>query len=111
MSRSPTDDYLSVFRSAAEELAIRVGEVSWDDEGGHMGATRGRVVRTPGGSCSYKVILTHHGGEVTERAFVTMRDAEAFIRRNTPLPAARCTLFDRAADEELSSRSVNAVSS
>ena len=65
----------------------------------YMSAIRGRVVRTPEGVCSYKVILTHFGGEFTERAFATMRDAEAYIRRNTPLPAPRCTLFDRAADE------------
>jgi hypothetical protein len=28
-----------------------------------------------------------------------MRDAEAFIRRNTPVPAARSTLYDRDAGD------------
>jgi hypothetical protein len=89
---------------------MRVVQENWDNEGGHMTATRGHVVRTPDGELPYKVLLTHDGGDVTERAFGTMREAEAFIRRNTPLPAARCTLFDRAADGGLSSKSLSEIS-
>jgi hypothetical protein len=65
----------------------------------NMSAVRGHVVHTSGNVCPYKVILTHFGGGITERSFATMRDAEAYIRRNTPLPLPRSTLFDRAADE------------
>jgi hypothetical protein len=35
-----------------------------------------------------------------------MREAEAFIRRNTPIPAARRTLYDRAASDSLASKSI-----
>ena len=34
----------------------------------------------------YTVILTHDDGEPTEHSFETMREAEAFIKRNTRLP-------------------------
>lgn len=90
--------HFSAFRSAAEEVESNAGEQNWDDEGGHMSSTTGHVVRTPEGELPYKVVLTHDGGDVTERAFETMRDSEAFIRRNTPLPIPRCTLFDRDAE-------------
>ncbi len=88
---------------------MKVEKDNWDNEGGHMSSTRGRVVRTFEGELPYKVVLDHDGGDFTERAFATMRNAEAFIRRNTPLPAARCTLFDRAAGEGLGSQSLNEV--
>jgi hypothetical protein len=32
------------------------------------------------------VVLAHHGSESSEHRFATMREAEAFIKRNTPLP-------------------------
>ena len=60
---------------------MKVEQDIWDNEGGHMSSARGR-----------------------------MREAEAFIRRNTPRPAERCTLFDRAAGEGLSSKFPNEVS-
>ena len=82
---------------------------NWDNEGGHMSSTAGRVVRTPRCVMPYKVVLTHDGGEPTEYAFPTMQEAEAFIRRNTPRPAARCTLFDRAADEGLGRKPLREV--
>lgn len=68
-------------------------------EGGHMSAVAGRVVLTKDAKLPFKVILTHLDRPETERHFAQMRDAEAFIRRNTPIPAARSTLFDRSADE------------
>ena len=62
-----------------------------------MSATHGRIVCTPAGEARYKVILSHHGSADTERPFASMRDGEAYIRRNTPRPAARSTLWDRGA--------------
>jgi len=92
--------HFTAFRSAAEEAATTKAEQeSWDNEGGHMSSTAGRIVQTPGSDTPYKVVLTHDRGEETTRAFATMREAEAFIRRNTPVPAARRTLYDRAAPE------------
>lgn len=64
-----------------------------------MSSITGRVVRTPRCEMPYKVVLIHDADECTEHAFATMRECEAFIRRNTPSPAARCTLYDREAGE------------
>jgi hypothetical protein len=72
-------------------------EENWENEGGHMSATRGRVISTPAGVQRYKVILSHHCGAESERGFASMRAAEAFIRHNTPRPIARSTLWDRDA--------------
>lgn len=90
---------------------MKIGEEAWDNEGGHMSSTAGRIVRTPGCALAYKVILSHHGRTESERAFATMREAEAFIRRNTPIPPARRTLYDRAADERPSPTSVRKATS
>jgi hypothetical protein len=68
------------------------------NEGGHMSSLRGRVVHTPDARFPYKVVLSHHGSADSARAFDTMREAEAFIRRNTPVPAPHSTLYDLAAD-------------
>lgn len=88
----------SVFRSAAEEADMKTQAQNWDNEGGHMSCTSGRVVRTREGNLPYKVILSREGGDTSECGFSTIQEAEAFIRRNTPLPAARSTLFDRDAE-------------
>jgi hypothetical protein len=88
--------HFTVFSSAAEEASE---QESWDNEGGHMSSTCGRVVRTPGARFPYKVVLSHPGHADTARAFDSMREAEAFIRRNTPVPAPRPTLYDRAAGD------------
>lgn len=89
--------HFTPFRSAAEELATKDDENSWINHGGHMSSASGLVVSTPGNDLAYKVILTCHGGEDSERPFATMREAEAFIRHNTPVPTARRTLYDRDA--------------
>jgi len=89
---------------------MKIEQDNWHNEGGHITFSGGRVVHTPDGESPYKVVLSNDGGGFAEPSFATIREAEAFIRRNTPLPAARCTLFDRAADEGLSSRSLNEVS-
>lgn len=85
--------HFTPFRSAAEET--KTGEDEWDNEGGHMSSSAGRVIRTPRSTLPYKAVLAHCGRAETERGFATMREAEAFIRRNTPVPAARRTLYDR----------------
>ena len=81
---------------------------SWDNEGGQFGATEGehmssssvRVVCAPGAELPYTVILTRPHLAELGRSFRTMREAEAFVRRNTPVPPpALSTLYDRAADE------------
>jgi hypothetical protein len=86
------------------DAAIRAGasldsSESWDNEGGHMSSRFGRIVRYPGAEQPYKVILSHDVGTESERAFGTMREAEAFIRRNTPRPRPRSTFWDRDAPE------------
>ena len=66
------------------------------NEGGHMSSTAGHVMHIAGAELPYVVVLSHHGTEATEHAFATMREAEAFIKRNTPVPArALSALYDR----------------
>jgi hypothetical protein len=90
----------SVFRSAAEEVEMKREGQKPDDEGGHMSSTSGRVIRRPGADLPYIAVLAHHGSECSEHAFATMREAEAFIKRNTPVPGrALSALYDRKAGE------------
>ena len=70
------------------------------DEGGHMSSRYGRVVRTLDADRPYTAILTHDQCAETQCSFGTMREAEDFIRRNTPRPQARSTFWDRAAPED-----------
>ena len=84
----------SAFRSAREEAETKVEKQNPDNEGGHMSSTAGRIVGTPDDDMPYKVILSLENGETTEHSFARMRDAEAFIRRNTPRPLARSTTYD-----------------
>jgi hypothetical protein len=99
--RTPTPSKLpkhfTPFRSAAEEFAMKSSEDVWTNEGGQLGSSSGLVVSTPGGDLPYKAILSHQGRNDSEHPFTTMREAEAFIRRNTPVPPARRTLYDRDA--------------
>jgi hypothetical protein len=75
-------------------------EQQWDNEGGHMSSTSGRVKHVRGADLPYLVVLAHPDGEASERAFATMREAEAFIKRNTPVPGgALSDLYDRPAGE------------
>lgn len=67
------------------------------DEGGHMSSRYGRVVRTSDPDRPYSAILTHDQCAETERSFATIREAEAYIRRNTPEPKGRSTFWDRDA--------------
>jgi hypothetical protein len=95
----PSKHFTSVqsAQSAVEELAIK-DEDRWNNEVGHITSSTGLVVATPGSDFPYKVILTHLPGKQSEHPFSTMREAEAFIRRSTPLPAPHRTLYDRPAE-------------
>jgi hypothetical protein len=73
---------------------------SQENEGGHMSSRFGRIVHAKAGHKPYKVILSHDQGAESERTFATMRDAEAFIRRNTPRPKAQSTFWDRSAPSD-----------
>ena len=83
----------TAFRSAAEEVDMRAHGDS------HLSAICGRVVRTLKGDLRYTVILTREAGDTSEHEFSMMQQAEAFIRKNTPLPSARSTLHDHDAGD------------
>ena len=90
----------TIFISAAEEAAMRIEEQKWDNEGGRMASAAGHVTHLAGAELPYTVVLTRPQGRSFERSFATMREAEAFIRRNTPVPRpALSTLYDRPASE------------
>jgi len=95
---SRAHNHFTAFHSAAEEATVKAEHESWDNEGGYLISACGRVVRTPGARFPYKVVLTNPGHADTARAFDSIREAEAFIRRNTPMPVACSTLYDRDAD-------------
>lgn len=83
-----------------EKDAVAGEEQSWDNEGGHMSSTAGRIRRVAGAERPYVVILAHHGSEATEHCFATMREAENFIKRNTPVPGRTLSaLYDRPASD------------
>ncbi|HEX3422596.1 MAG TPA: hypothetical protein VHS33_04240 [Sphingomicrobium sp.] len=86
-------------------------EQSCGDEGGHMSSTAGRVVHIPGATLPYVVTLIHHLAEATQHSFRSMREAEAFIKRNTPVPGAILSaIYDRPASEpEQSTDTENAM--
>ena len=95
-SRDSKRKSFTVFRSAAEEAETKREEQEWDNEGGHMSSTSGRVMHVPDAELPYVVVLTHEGSASTEHAFATMREAEAFIKRNTPVPGRTLSpLYDR----------------
>ena len=90
----------TAFHSAAEEAAMKRAEQRWENEGGHMSSTGGQVVQRIGADLPFVAILSHDGGEQTEHAFMTMREAEAFIKRNTPVPRRTLSpLYDRPASD------------
>ena len=70
---------------------------AFPDEGGHMSSRFGHIVRTSDARLPYKAVLTHDQCAETECAFATMREAEDYIRRNTPRPKPRSTFWDRDA--------------
>jgi hypothetical protein len=48
----------------------------------------------------FTAVMTREDGSTFEVRFVTMGDAEAFIRRNTPRPPARSTAYDHGSEED-----------
>ena len=95
-SRDSKYKSFTAFSSAAAEANTKREEQSWDHEGGHMSSTSGRIMHHPDAKLPYVVVLTHQGSEATERSFATMREAEAFIKRNTPVPGRKLSrLYDR----------------
>jgi hypothetical protein len=75
-------------------------EQTFENEGGHMSSTAGRIMHVPGADLPYVVVLSHQGSEATEHAFATMREAEAFIKRNTPVPGRTLSaLYDRPSSD------------
>jgi hypothetical protein len=90
--------HFTMFRSATEQADLKVIEKSRDPEGGHMSCTSGRIITVRGGGKPFKVIMSRQAGEKSEHLFATMREAEAFIRRNTPRPPERSTTYDHESE-------------
>lgn len=66
----------------------------------YNGHISGRVVRTTGSKLPYKVVMLPATFPGTEPMFATMREAEEFIRRNTPVPGrVLSVLYDRPTGE------------
>ncbi len=87
-------------KTKSESAEMQREEQKWDDEGGHMSSTSGHVTHVSGAELRYVVVLTHHESEATEHSFATMREAEAFIKRNTPVRGASLSaLYDRPASD------------
>ena len=69
-------------------------------EGGHMTSRHGHVIHRAGAELPFVAILSHHGRQATEHGFATMREAEDFIKRNTPVPERSLSaLYDRPASD------------
>ena len=91
----------NVTGSTDSSSAARDVQARSEHEGGHMSSTAGQVNYIAGAGLPYVVTLSHHEGEATQRAFATMREAEAFIKRNTPVPGRTLSeLYDRPAGDE-----------
>ena len=96
LSNRPT----RAFRSEREEVEMSDEEQGWDNEGGHFSSSEGKIRHVQGAALPYVVVLAHHGRQPTEHSFATMRDAEAFIKSNTPVPGRSLSaLYDRPAGD------------
>jgi hypothetical protein len=86
----------AALRSAAEAAETKREQQGWENEGGHMSSMAGRVMHVAGAELPFVAVLTHDGSEATEHGFATMRKAEAFIKRNTPVPSRTLSpIYDR----------------
>ena len=94
ITNSPRAVHFTAFRSAADEVADKRARDQWINEGGHMSAKSGYMVETRSSKQRYKAVLNHELGPQTEHAFSTIREGEAFIRRNIPTPPAPDTSRD-----------------
>ena len=91
---------VSAFRSAAEEAQTKRENQASATGGGRMSSTSGRVRHDPDAELPFVVTLTRPEGEPTEHGFATMREAEAFIKRNTPEPGRTLSaLYDRPSSD------------
>lgn len=97
-SKRPRRGSFSIFRSSREEADMKAEEANWQNEGGHMSCTTGRIVSVPGSGKRFKAIMSQASGETSEHLFATMQEAESFLRRNTPRPQPRSTTYDHGAD-------------
>ena len=89
----------SIFRSAGEEAEMRQHDAAQRaDEGGHMSCTSGRIVCSSDPGMPFTAVMTREDGTTFDVSFAGMGEAEAFIRRNTPSPAARSTTHDHDTD-------------
>jgi hypothetical protein len=90
----------TAFGSAPEGAEMKREQQSWENEGGHMSSMAGRVMHFAGAELPFVAVLTHHASDATEHGFATMRQAEAFIKRNTPVPGRTLSpLYDRPAGD------------
>jgi hypothetical protein len=97
----PRAPHFTIFRSAADEAADVPARDASAREDAHLHATSGYIVQTHEASMPYKVVFNHVGKDDTEQPCATMREGEAIIRRNTPMPPKKDTL--REHDESASS--------
>ena len=65
------------------------------NEAVHAPSVTARVVLVPGTDMPYNVVISRDGEGCSGHLFRTMREAEAFVRRNVQAPAERCTVYDR----------------
>jgi hypothetical protein len=69
-----------------------------DNEGGDMMCNSEQIVHNRLAALPYRAVLTRPRGEPVSRSFATMREAEAFVRSNTPARGqALSALYDRPA--------------
>jgi len=61
----------------------------------HAACVTSRVVLMTSEELPYTVVVAHDGAENSRRSFLTMRQAEAYLRLSMPTPAPRSTLYDR----------------
>jgi hypothetical protein len=99
-------DYAEKIRTARSErgapapLRAPLNEMGFghewsNNEGEPVVCVTARVVLMSAGNLRYKVVVSRDGNDCSGHSFDTMREAEAFIRRNMPAPAPRSTLYDR----------------
>ena len=76
--------HFTPFRSVAEEaVTSKAAGEEWDNEGGHVPALSGYIMRTPDAAVAFKVVLDHEEGPDTEQACNTIAECQAVIRHNT----------------------------
>lgn len=100
MSSDKDPKHNSIAKPATDDAQTKADRESWENEGGHMSSIFGRVKHVPNSDLPFVVTLTRHECDASDHAFATMREAEAFIERNTPIPRpALSSLYDRPASD------------